>query len=99
MTTYTTDHKGRSVIEKDPNAVLDYSFDWTDWLDGVSDTISTATFTCTGATVVSTSVASGVATAWVSGGTVGDHIPLQCRIVTVGGRTEDRTVYLYIVEK
>jgi len=31
--TYVVDSKGRSVIVKDPNAVLDYSWDWTDWLE------------------------------------------------------------------
>lgn len=98
MTTETYSQIGvkRPSIRKDPDAVLDYTFDWSDWLEGVSDSISTASVTASGATVESSSHANGLVTAWVSGGTDGTTASVTCRIVTADGRTEDRTIYLIV---
>ena len=92
------------VVEqlKDPNAVLDYGFDWTDWLSG--DTISTSTWVVepgpTGPpTMVSPSNTDTSASVWLSGGTVGLDYLLRNRIVTVGVRTEDRTMLIRIRER
>ena len=83
---------------KDPNAVLDYTVDWSEWLDG--DTISTSSWTvATGLTKASDSKTSTAATAWLSGGTVGVTYEATNRIVTAGGRTEDRTIYIMVMEK
>lgn len=38
--TYVVNSKGQPVIVKDPNAVLDYSWDWTDWLDQTVDRVN-----------------------------------------------------------
>ena len=84
---------------KDPNAVLDYTFDWSDWLP-TGDTISSYTVTvATGLTKVSDSSTTTAVTVWLSGGTVGAWYAVQCRIVTVGGRTDDRTAQIKIVEQ
>ena len=37
----------KPTAQKDPNAVLDYSVDWTAWLLDVADTIASATVTAT----------------------------------------------------
>jgi hypothetical protein len=81
-----------TVFEKDPEAVLDYTVDWTDRLEGI-DTIATSiwivpagitndidTFTATSATI------------WLSGGTINQTYRLINEIVTVGGRIQDRTI-------
>ena len=96
-------------IEKDPDAVLDYLFDWYDggngWLG--SDTISTSTWILdTGLTADSSTVdgANQVTTVWISGGTAqtwdnyGSWYKVTNRIVTVGGRTNDRTFYVWCRE-
>lgn len=85
-------------IEKDPDSVLDYVVDWTDWLNG--DTISTADFTvAAGLTRNSQSNTTKTATVWLSGGTVGQSVDVRCRITTAGGRTDDRTFRVIVRQK
>jgi len=87
-------------FKKDPDAVLDYTVDWTDWLLPALDTISTVTWVPdTGLTVGTTSKTASTATAFVSGGTAGQTLKLTCRITTTGGRTDDRTITLKIVDR
>ena len=89
-----------AVYKKDPNAVLDYTFDWTAYLTPIADTIVSATFVFdAGLTKVSQSNTAMTATAYMSGGTVGEKLTLTCRIVTAGGRTDDRSITLSIVER
>lgn len=83
---------------KDPDAVLDYEWDWAAWLTPVSDTITTATFLPDpGITVEATSHSATAAIAWISGGTKGNSYNVVCRIVTTEGRTDDRT-YTFKIE-
>jgi hypothetical protein len=97
--TYVNDSAGRPTIIKDPDAVLDYSFDWTAYLALISDAISTSTFTASSGNINSTSVNGAVTTAWVSGGAVGEKIMLTNRITTTGGRTDDRSVFIKIKDR
>ena len=56
---------------KDPSAVLDYVFDWTEWL-ATGETITDHTITAdTGITVDSSTEDAGKVTVWLSGGTAG----------------------------
>lgn len=88
------------AYKKDPNATLDYSFDWTAYLLPITDTIANVSFIASaGITVVSQSNTPTVATAFVSGGVMGATETLTCRIVTAGGRTDDRTIDLKIVTR
>lgn len=92
----------RPSIPKDPDAALEYTFDWTDWLAEVSDTIDSYTLTVSGVTKTSDARVGARVTVWVSGGTVNAlaaPASIACRIVTAGGRTEDRTIYLLIRER
>lgn len=89
-----------TTFKKDPDATLDYSFDWSAYLTPLGDTIQTATWIPdTGLTVVSSAKTNTTATAFVSGGTAGDSLTLTCRIVTTGGRTDDRSITLKIVNR
>ena len=100
-TYYTDPQDGLLTIDKDPDATLDYSQDWSAWLTPLSDTITgTPVWTAgAGLTVVSQSNTTTSATAFISGGKVGNKIPLACKIVTAGGRTDERTVHLKIVQR
>ena len=82
---------------KDPDAVLDYVVDWSSWLEA-DDYITDATVTADddGVTVDSSDHDNTTVTAWISGGTIGDTVGVVFQIVTAGGRTEDRTVWLLI---
>jgi hypothetical protein len=87
-------------MPKDPNAVLDYSFDWDEWLTEPVDLIASYAIAVTGGlTVVSDSRDDGVVSVFVSGGTRGGVASIRCRVVTIGGRTDDRTIYLQMRER
>jgi hypothetical protein len=89
-----------AIYKKDPDAILDYTFDWTAYLLPLIDTISTVTFVLSsGITKVSQSNTTTKATAFISGGTLDATETLTCRIVTAGGRTDDRTISLKIVNR
>lgn len=88
-----------SVFTKDPESVLDFGFDWSDWLAS-GETISSHTVTAeTGITKDSDTEASGVVTVWLSGGTVGTTYTLECKIVTSASRTDERTMTVKVQER
>ena len=86
-----------SSFVKDPNAVLDYKWDWTAWLP-LGDTISTANVTVEAGDVVKNSQSNTTTsvTAWISGGTLSTEAQITARVVTAQGRTDDRTITLSI---
>lgn len=96
---------GKASVVKDPEAVLDYAFDWTQWLGEVSDTIVAATATVvpgdasSNVTVDSVSFTDTKVIAWVSGGTDSDTVELICHITTAAGREDERTMYLKMKER
>ena len=86
------------LFEKDPNAVLDYTVDWTAWLD--SDTISTSTWIVpSGITEDSSTNDTEKAIIYLSGGTAGEIYSVTNRITTAAGRTDDRTIRIKMVNK
>jgi hypothetical protein len=86
-----------SIYIKDPDAVLDYAVDWTDWLPA-GDSITGRTVAVESGDVVKASdnLAGAVVTAWISGGTVGTNASVRFRVTTAQGRTDDRTIYLKV---
>ena len=83
---------------KDPEAVLDYQVDWSDWLD--DDTIDTSEWTVpAGLTEDSDSNTYTVAKVWLSGGTAGATYAVENKITTTDGRTDERTIYIECIEK
>ena len=89
------------IVTKDPDAILDYTFDWSAWLgtDAITQSIwlisggdnslaqSTASNTETGATI------------WLSGGSANRDYTLTNRITTVGGRTDDRSATIQVRDR
>ena len=83
------------IFVKDPEAVLDYQENWATWLG--SDTIATSSWVATtGITIDSDSNTTTSATVWLSSGTAGTNYSATNRIVTDGGRTNDRTIYIIV---
>lgn len=83
-----------NYFTKRPNAVLDYKFDWSDWL-ATGETISTKTVTVTtGITLDSSSItdSSTSVTVWLSGGTDKENYEVTCKIVTSSSRTDERVM-------
>jgi hypothetical protein len=92
---------GYPHIDKDPNAQINYTWDWTSWLTRSGSTsISTTSVTPdTGITVVgSPAISSGLVTAVVSGGTLNGSYKLVCRINTNDGLIDERTIVVDVKE-
>ena len=84
---------------KDPDAKLDYQWDWSDWLDS-GDEIASAVFTVpSGLTNVSNSKTTTTATIWLSGGTAGETYEIACEITTAQTRIDERTVCIRVRHK
>ena len=65
-----------------------------------SDTIASVTFIGdVGLVLTNPSHTTTTATTFVSGGVVGSNMNLTCRIVTTGGRTDDRSITLKILNR
>ena len=91
------DDKTRFI--KDPDAVLDYGFDWDDWL-ATAETISSTSWTVpSGITKDSDQYDDTTAKVWLSGGTVDTEYELTCQIATSGGRTDDRSFIIEVQER
>lgn len=81
---------------KDPDAVLDYGFDWSEWLQ-TGETLSSATWTVpSGITKNSQSISNTVSLAWLSGGTANTDYILQCKITTSESRVDERSMTIRV---
>lgn len=86
---------------QDPSARLDYTWDWRPWLAAINDTIDTATvYVPEGLTAFGERVLDdGLVTQRVEGGVVGDTYKMVCRITTVGGLIDEKTINLTILNQ
>lgn len=86
-------------FDKDPQAVLDYTFDWTTWLNG--DVIAGVPVVTvqTGLMLNSQTNSTTRVTVWLSGGTAGTSYTVACRIMTAAGRTDERTVLVRVLDR
>jgi len=100
MSFWNTSNPNKIMGIKDPDSLLDYPIDWSAWLTALGDSYLSHTIeNITGGLVeVSSPESSGIITVWLSGGTLSETASFTVRIVTNGGRTEDRTFYLKIKE-
>ena len=95
---------------KDPDATLDYKFDWkaltngsgsSDWLQS-GETISSHTIDADSGITVDSSAQTDTntsVTVWLSGGTAGTNYAVRCEIVTSAARTDERTMTIQVVER
>jgi hypothetical protein len=83
---------------KDPDALLDYGFDWETWL-GV-DTIEASTwYVPAGLTNEADSSDDTTTTIWLSGGVRGVTYTVVNRIQTAGNRTDDRSITIKVADR
>lgn len=84
----------------DPDAKLDYGFDWSDWLD-TGDTLASSAWsiTPTGPTLSDDSNDTTETVVWVTGCTEGVTYTLTNSIVDSDGREEDRSITLVCAER
>lgn len=84
---------------KDPDAILDYAFDWVDWLQMGESIVAHIVTAATGITKDSDSEANGVVTVWLSGGIPGRRHTVGCKITTNLDRTEERSMRIACRER
>lgn len=100
METIDTSNPMKPTAVKDPDARLDYTWDWSAWLTAASDTLATATVTPSGTLTATVPVlAAGKVTSFISGGTAGATETAACRVTTAAGRIDERTLYLKIKQR
>ena len=90
-------------VKKDPNADLDYGFDWTAWL-GAADTITDSTWVvpvASGLTTHSPSISTDgkVTTVWLKSGNAGGVHSATNHIKTAAGREDERSLRVTIVDR
>lgn len=86
---------------KDPDAVLDYTVDWSDWLATGEEIASSSWVNPDGFTVNTSSNTTTVAVVWLSGGVAGRTYRMTNRITTdsTPARTDDRTITIKVAER
>lgn len=84
-------------LTKDPNAILDYVYDWSDWLDENETIDSHQILVERGSVDVDRDERDGAQiTVWLSGGNDKDTARVVCRITTSAGRVDDRSLWLRV---
>ena len=84
------------IFAKDPLAILDYKIDWSQWLP-TGDTIATSTWQLpTGISLSTSTNTTTTTTAWLTGGTPGTSYMVTNKIVTAGGRTDERSLTIQV---
>lgn len=85
---------------KDPDAVLDYRFDWSAWL-ATGETISTSIFVIapTGLTAASNTHDGTSSTVWLTGGVAGTDYVVTNRVTTSAARTDDRSIRVRVTDR
>lgn len=97
---------GAADFIKDPDAVLDYIFDWSDWLPN-GDTIISSEFVISPGLTIGPGPNGGPdqyftttnATVWLSGGSQGQPYAVTNQVTTAGGRTDDRTITIRVQQR
>lgn len=103
MSTYSLRDPNAPTIDKDPNAVLDYTWDWSEWLG--SDTINLAEVTVDTTLVLHSTTRDGAkVTAFIGGGagSSGAARRVTCKVTTNNvpiPRVEFRTIHLNITPR
>lgn len=84
----------------DPQSLLDYTIDWTEWLATSTDTIQVSLWLLsTSLTNNNNSHDNTTATVWISGGTAGEVYDATNQILTVQGRQDRRSIQLTCVSR
>lgn len=85
-----------AVFEKDPDATLDYSVIWTDWLAEGDSIVNAAAIADDGITLGADALNGSVHTIWLSGGTPGLRYRVTSRVTSAQGRTDDRSIIIVV---
>lgn len=89
---------GKPTATQDTSAVLDYVFDWSQYLAATGDNISSVSFSVSTGEVSAYDYGPTAALVWFKGGSVGTVAKVVCRIRTsnVPSRVDERSIYIKI---
>jgi len=103
-TGFRTDNIG-SYIVKDPESYLDYSIDWSDWLD-LGDGIATSTWTIQSITGDSDPLTTDnntrtltTTTVWLAAGSASNNYRITNTITTASGLTDERYFRVFVKDR
>ncbi len=88
-----------TMFIKDPDAVLDYSIEWSKWLAG--DQIASSAWSVSDSALDASDDSNTPtrATVWLSGGVAGQSYTVTNRITTSGGRTDERSFTIQVQDR
>ena len=84
---------------KDPQAVLDWTWNWSDWLQEGEEVASTSSTISPGLIIDEMTNTSTTITVWISGGTVGNPYRVTVQVVTNQGRTDERSALIRVTNR
>lgn len=84
---------------KDPNAVLDYTINWTRWLQPGEYITSSSWVVPAGLGNAGTFASGGAVTIFLTGGASGTSYSVVNQIQTSGNRTDKRTLQINVVDR
>jgi len=84
---------------KDPDAILDYSIEWSKWLAGDQIQKSAWTVSDPALEAANDSNTPTRTTVWLSGGGAGQSYTVTNRITTSGGRTDERSFTIQVQDR
>ncbi|MEU3052264.1 phage fiber-tail adaptor protein [Streptomyces griseus] len=84
---------------KDPDATLDWIFDWSAWLVPNERIDASVMTTSPGITLESSNFSDSTATAWVSGGSEGRVYQVSNKITTNHGRIDERSITIRVTNR
>lgn len=87
------------LTHKDPDAVDDFSIDWSAWLDQGETLSSVQWIADSGIQILGYTFGPTTASARVSGGRAGRAYTLTCRATTSSGRVNDRSIRILCEEQ
>jgi len=90
---------GFPKFNKDPDAILDYGFNWVEWLEEGETIVSAVWIIPNGISLDSQAESTIETLAWLSGGTVGISYNITCHITTSAGREDDRTLTIKVIQR
>lgn len=88
-------------FKKDPDSLMDYSVDWSQWMTSSDSIVNSVWFVAPGITVYTTAIDAGthIATVRLLGGTINGHYRVTNRITTANGLTTDRSIFIRVQER
>jgi hypothetical protein len=88
-----------SEFVKDPQAYLDYKWDWSSYLSTGETVVSGIITVPDGLVLEDTVVGSNYVTAWLSGGVVPEQYTVICNVTTNQGRIDERSISIIVQDR